>query len=164
MEFTYDIELQPKDIQKLVKLIDYSIKSEMMIQPILLFGKSGVGKTSTGRYIAEKFDLELMEYTLTKKSKTSWIKNAERYCASFGKGGKRKVLLINEANMIELGGQALRELIDLNNRRKENAIIVFTTNETDRLHDSFISRCLSIDYKNAEDLRQRSINLWWNSN
>ncbi|WP_316933075.1 AAA family ATPase [Photobacterium damselae] len=131
----------------------------------MLAGKPGVGKTETANKIANYLECQKLTYTLTEANKTKWIEDAAgfiRTCRSIenledDSYCKRKLLIINECDLIRNRGENIRELLD--DARKIGALVIMTTNHLDRMADSIKSRCYCIEYpEDAKDLRAEEIN------
>lgn len=155
---------QPEIIQNLVLKLEELMSSREKLPAIMLVGKTGVGKTTTANNIAEYFNCEVLNKTLTRSTKTAWVKDSESFvhsCVSIEnieKDVKRKILIINECDLMPNGGELIRELLD--EAKRLGVIVIMTTNHVKKMADSIKSRCYVVEYPDtAIDLRVAKTNL-----
>lgn len=116
------------------------IEKDMRV-PLILWGPSGVGKTSVGYVIANEKKLPLLEFTTAIHTPRDVIKEIKRYASI----GKVPVVLLNEIHRYnKLQQEQLLPYLE-----KGDCIFVFTTTENPSfsLKSSFLSRSRVVEMK-----------------
>lgn len=139
------------DPAKFTKILDYVQKYKRGQRPIVLIGKSGIGKSTIPHVVARELDLELLEVNAAdsrnKEAVETIIGGAAAQQSLFFRG---KLILIDEADGIsgrnDCGGvQALLAIIP-----KSTHPIIITINEEDDKLKSLLKVCevMEIDLTN----------------
>ena len=112
----------------------------------LFVGASGMGKTTLALALADELAAEL--HHIPSQSCTvdaiERVYSACQYVPMLGKNWH--LILVDEADQMSNAAQlALLSMMD-GTRKAPNTIIIYTCNETERLQDRFLSRCIQVDF------------------
>lgn len=112
----------------------------------LFVGASGMGKTTLALALANELDAEL-HHVPSQSCTVEAIERIHAKCQYVPMLGKKcHFILIDEADQMSMAAQlCLLSMMD-GTRKAPNTIIVYTCNETTRLHDRFLSRCIAVDF------------------
>lgn len=113
---------------------------------LLFVGASGMGKTTLALALAAELDAEL-HHIPSQNCTVEAIERVYRACQYLPMLNHRyHVILIDEADQMSMAAQmALLSMMD-GTRKAPNTIIVYTCNETTKLQDRFLSRCIQVDF------------------
>jgi replication-associated recombination protein RarA len=113
---------------------------------LLFVGASGMGKTTLALALAAELDAEL-HHIPSQNCTVEAIERVYRACQYLPMLNFRyHVILIDEADQMSMAAQlALLSMMD-GTRKAPNTIIVYTCNETTKLQDRFLSRCIQVDF------------------
>lgn len=147
--------------QKIIKLLDKSLKSGRIAQAYLFAGPESVGKFTLAKDISAKIiggedyslDLIILEPEIEtskkgiakeKEIKIEKIKEAQKELSLFPYKGKYKVLIINNAHkMTESAQNALLKILEEPNK---TSVIILVTHEEDKIISTIRSRCQKIQF------------------
>lgn len=123
------------------------------IPNLLLFGTSGVGKSTIARALLDELDCDYMTINASLHRNIDTIRNDILEFASSNsmKNSNRKWILLEEADYLNITSSqpALRQLMD---DYSEGCGFIFTLNNKSKMHPALISRCASIDFNFPKDV------------
>lgn len=129
----------------------------------LFVGASGMGKTTLALALAEELAAEL-HHIPSQSCTVDAIERVYTACQYVPMMGKNwHILLVDEADQMSNAAQlALLSMMD-GTRKAPNTIIIYTCNETTRLQDRFLSRCIQVDFSSygvAKDAAKLLEQVW----
>jgi replication-associated recombination protein RarA len=112
----------------------------------LFVGASGMGKTTLALALADELAAEL-HHIPSQNCTVDAIERVYSACQYVPMLGKKwHLILVDEADQMSNAAQlALLSMMD-GTRKAPNTIIIYTCNETERLQDRFLSRCIQVDF------------------
>lgn len=131
----------------------------------LFVGASGMGKTTLALALADELAAEL-HHIPSQNCTVDAIERVYSACQYVPMMGKKwHLLLVDEADQMSNAAQlALLSMMD-GTRKAPNTIIIYTCNETTRLQDRFLSRCIQVDFSTygvAKDAAKLLEEVWGN--
>jgi len=114
-------------------------------EAFLLWGPSGLGKTSMALALAKEIGAEI-HHIASQQCTVDAIQEVSRRCWYVPMGGRFHVVLVDEADrMTNLAQLALLSKLDAT-EPSPNTIWIFTCNETSGLERRFLSRCKVLEF------------------
>lgn len=131
----------------------------------LFVGASGMGKTTLALALADELAAEL-HHIPSQNCTVDAIERVYSACQYVPMMGKKwHLILVDEADQMSNAAQlALLSMMD-GTRKAPNTIIIYTCNETVRLQDRFLSRCIQVDFSTygvAKDAAKLLEEVWGN--
>jgi replication-associated recombination protein RarA len=131
----------------------------------LFVGASGMGKTTLALALADELAAEL-HHIPSQNCTVDAIERVYSACQYVPMMGKNwHVILVDEADQMSNAAQlALLSMMD-GTRKAPNTIIIYTCNETAKLQDRFLSRCIQVDFSTygvAKDAAKLLEEVWGN--
>ena len=149
-EFLWSQKYRPKKISECIlperlKTVFQEFVSSGNIPNLLLTGTAGVGKTSVALAMCQELNLDHIFINSSQERGIDTLRNKIiGYASTFSFGGKRKVIILDEADYITPEAQAgLRGAIE---EFSTNCTFIFTCNFKARLIEAIHSRCSVIDF------------------
>lgn len=110
---------------------------------VLIYGRSGCGKTTLGRVFANEIGAVVYEYNVANTRGIETIRNVVELCRYREVSGRRRVFLFDEAHQLTVDAQnaLLKEL------ESENDVNVFVlaTTEPDKVIETVRNRCVVVE-------------------
>lgn len=149
-EFLWCQKYRPKTVSECIlperlKTVFQEFVNSGNIPNLLLTGTAGVGKTTVAIAMCEELDLDYLFINSSDERGIDTLRNKIKgYASTFSFEGKRKVIILDEADYITPEAQAaLRGAIE---EFSNNCTFIFTCNFKARLIDAIHSRCSVIDF------------------
>jgi len=132
--------------------------NQKSIPNLLLFGGSGVGKTTVAKAMCNEIGCDFMTINGSDESGIDTFRiKIKNYASSMSLSGGRKVIIIDEADYLNPNSTqpALRNAIE---EFASNCSFIFTCNYKNRIIEPLHSRCAVIDFglKNGEKAKMAS--------
>jgi len=149
-EFLYVQKYRPKTVSECIlperlKTVFQEFVNSGNIPNLLLTGTAGVGKTTVAIAMCEELNLDYLFINSSDERGIDTLRNKIKgYASTFSFEGKRKVIILDEADYITPEAQAaLRGAIE---EFSNNCTFIFTCNFKARLIEAIHSRCSVIDF------------------
>lgn len=158
-DFLWSQKYRPKKISECIlperlKSVFQEFVSSGNIPNLMLTGTAGVGKTSVALAMCEELGLDYIFINSSQERGIDTLRNKIiGYASTVSFGGKRKVIILDEADYITPEAQAgLRGAIE---EFSINCTFIFTCNFKARLIEAIHSRCSVIDFALHGEERSR---------
>jgi replication factor C small subunit len=109
---------------------------------LTFYGSAGTGKTSAARFLAEEFDVNTLDFS-KHRSGRSVVKEIRDFASSMSLESKRKLWIIDEADMMSTSTQ---ELLRFEIENHQNCRFLLTTNRLEKISEAIQSRCLPVQF------------------
>lgn len=118
------------------------------IPNLLLYGRSGIGKTTVARAMCDELDMDYIIINGSEENGIDILRNKIRdFAITKSFSGKRKFIIVDEGDYLSPACQAgLRGVIE---EVSNNCGFIITANFKDRLLEAIHSRCTPIEFKVA---------------
>ena len=129
----------------------------------LFVGASGMGKTTVALALADELAAEL-HHIPSQNCTVDAIERVYSACQYVPMMGKNwHVILVDEADQMSNAAQlALLSMMD-GTRKAPKTIVIYTANDTAKLQDRFLSRCIQVDFSSygvAKDAAKLLEQVW----
>lgn len=126
-------------------------KNELM--NMTLVGSCGIGKTSTAKALCDELDYDMLTINASETGNIDTIRTTIRnYASTMSFSGKRKVILLDEADSMTFAAQAaLRGMIE---EFSSNCRFILTGNYGNKIIDAIKSRCNEVDFSFTKEERE----------
>ena len=130
----------------------------------LFVGPSGTGKTSMALALCEAIGAEL-HHVPSQRANVETIEDTVRQCHYVPRNGARSlhVVLVDEADQMSSAAQlSLLSKLD-STSFPPSTVFIFTANDTERLQDRFLSRCMTLAFSShgmAKDIALLLERIW----
>ena len=130
------------------------------LQHLLLTGRAGIGKTTTGHILKRKHlgekSSDFLEMNASSENSIDDIRGrVQNFVKTKAIGGGRNILFLDEADNISKDGQqALRRIME---EYSDNCLFILSGNYEDQFIDPIKSRCMHLEYRpiSDEDIKKR---------
>ena len=151
-QFLFCEKYRPKTINdcilpELLKKTFQSFVGQKNIPNLLLYGTSGVGKTTVARALCEELGCDMLFINGSKDRGIDTVRNEiSQFASSVSFNDGRKIIILDEADYLndQSTQPALRGFIE---NFSKNSGFILTANYKNRIIPALISRCSVIDFK-----------------
>lgn len=134
--------------EKQLEIIKRMIDNKKLVN-LIIYGPSGVGKTTISKIIAKSMGYEIYHLNATKIGVTSIKEISKQAIDLYKLNGKKTILLFDEIHRFNKAQQdSLLEDLE-----EQNILLIATTTENPyySLNKAILSRCIVIEFKKLED-------------
>jgi DNA polymerase III delta prime subunit len=165
-DFLWCQKYRPKTVDECIlperlKTVFQEFVNSGNIPNLLLSGTAGVGKTTVAIAMCEELNIDYIFINSSDERGIDTLRNKIKgYASTFSFEGKRKVIILDEADYITPEAQAaLRGAIE---EFSNNCTFIFTCNFKARLIEAIHSRCSVIDFSLHSDEKPKMAGAFFN--
>lgn len=153
MEYlSWALKYRPKNVNdcilpERIKNIFQSYVDKGAISDLLLYGTSGVGKTTIAKAMCEEIGCDYLFIPASSETGIDTLRvKIQNYASTISLSGGRKVIIMDEADFMNANSlqPALRTAME---ELGKNVSFIFTCNQKQRIIPAIHSRCASIEFK-----------------
>jgi len=129
---------------EIINLFSSYIRSKD-IPHLLLFGRSGTGKTTAAKLLVSEIGCDFLYINASDENDVETIRTKVKRFALLSSESKIKIVILDEADYLSLSSQAaLRNLMEATS---SNTRFILTANYNNRIIEPLVSRCVSLEIR-----------------